>query len=331
MRIAIVKLSALGDIVHAMIVLQYIKKYNEEIKVDWFVEESYREILEHHPDINKVYAVKFKKAKQKKSLFILYSELKKTTKLNPYDLVIDMQGLIKSALLSKLIPSKKTFGFEKTSLRESFASIFYDIHFKMDYKENIIKRNFELIKFALNLPYQSNDINFKLPYLVSKVSYDSKDLSNSKKNILLILGGSHLSKRYPAKSFANLTYLLKGNYILIWGNKEEKSIANKIKKLAPEVNICPKLSILELISLTSQVDLVIGSDTGPTHIAWALNIPSITLFGGTPGYRNSYETKINKIIESDSKVNPYKLNRNDFSIKNIRANDVVKIAQYLLS
>ena len=83
--------------------------------------------------------------------------------------------------------------------------------------------------------------------------------------------------------------------------------------------------------MISQVDLVIGSDTGPTHFAWALNIPSITLFGSTPGYRNSYETEINKIIESESKVDPYNLNRNDFSIKTIQVNEVVKIANYLLT
>ena len=65
-----------------------------------------------------------------------------------------------------------------------------------------------------------------------------------------------------------------------------------------------ELSLDGLMSLISQVDLVIGPDTGPTHMAWALNIPSVTLFGPTPGYRNTYITSINKIIESDSKVNP---------------------------
>ena len=63
MRIAIVKLSALGDIVHAMVVLQFIKKYNKEILIDWFVEESYKELLELHPDINKVHIVKIRKVK----------------------------------------------------------------------------------------------------------------------------------------------------------------------------------------------------------------------------------------------------------------------------
>jgi heptosyltransferase-1 len=91
-----------------------------------------------------------------------------------------------------------------------------------------------------------------------------------------------------------------------------------------------KLSLDALISLINQVDLVIGSDTGPTHMAWALNIPSITLFGPTPGYRNTYSTDINKIIESESEVNPYKIDKNDYSINNINVGDISKLAQELL-
>ena len=76
---------------------------------------------------------------------------------------------------------------------------------------------------------------------------------------------------------------------------------------------------------------MVGSDTGPTHMAWALNIPSITLFGPTPGYRNTCTTNINKIIESKSKVNPSKINKNDYSINNINVGDIVQLAQKLLS
>ena len=96
------------------------------------------------------------------------------------------------------------------------------------------------------------------------------------------------------------------------------------------IHIFNKLSIESLVALFDEVDLVIGPDTGPTHIAWALNVPSITLFGPTPGYRNTYQTKINKVIESKSKVNPSKINKSDFSIKDIEVNDIVKISHQLL-
>ena len=103
---------------------------------------------------------------------------------------------------------------------------------------------------------------------------------------------------------AELTTQIHANYLIIWGNETEKLIAERIKDLSPNIHILEKLSLDGLLSLIAQVDLVIGSDTGPTHMAWALNIPSITLFGPTPGYRNTYITSINKTIESDSVVNP---------------------------
>jgi len=73
--------------------------------------------------------------------------------------------------------------------------------------------------------------------------------------------------------------------------------------------------------------MVIGADTGPTHMAWALNIPSITIFGNTPEYRNSYITPINKVVKSNSKVDPLKLNHNDFSIKEIQPKEIIKVIQ----
>ena len=117
MRIAIVKLSALGDIVHAMIVLQFIKKFDNKILIDWIVEESYKDLLDSHPDINKVHTINIRQVKKKKSLFALNREFKKVRKLPFYDLVIDMHGLIKSAIISRLIPSKETLGFDKFSAR----------------------------------------------------------------------------------------------------------------------------------------------------------------------------------------------------------------------
>jgi len=245
--------------------------------------------------------------------------------------VIDMQGLIKSAIISKFIPSKLTLGFDKSSAREGLASIFYNKVFKFSYHKNVIERNFELIKFALDLPFKIEEIGKKLPFLHSNQKYLNASLSNIKKNIILIPGASFSSKRYPVKSFVELINLLDANYLVIWGNEEEKCLADKIKILAPKVNICEKLSIKDLISLISQVDLVIGPDTGPTHMAWALDRPSLTLFGSTPGYRNAFTTKINRIIESKSDVNPYKIDKNDNSIRDIDVNEILKIAQDLLN
>jgi heptosyltransferase I len=331
MKIAIVKLSALGDIVHAMVVLQFIKKFNKEISIDWFVEESYKDLLEFHPDINNIYLVNLRQAKKKKSLRILIREFKKLRKLTPYDVVIDMQGLIKSAIISRIIASNSTIGFDKHSSRESFASIFYNKKFNINYGENVIERNLELIKFALDAHLNKMEIYNKKPFLFPKNKFYSSLLSHTEKNIILVPGASHSSKRYPLIKFVDLTIAMNANYIVVWGNKEEKIIAEKIKALSKKTHVSEKLSISSLISLISQADLIIGPDTGPTHIGWAMNVPSISLFGPTPGYRNSYITNINKIIESESKVDPFNIDQSDNSIQDIDINKIIKISRGLLN
>jgi heptosyltransferase-1 len=330
MRIAIVKLSALGDIVHAMVVLQFVKKLNTEISIDWIVDAEYKELLDCNLDINKIYPVDLKKAKKKKSLFKVFKELNKLRKLNPYDLVIDLQGLIKSAIISKLIPSSYTIGFDKFSSRESLASIFYNKTFNFPYESNVIERNIKIIDFALGLSTNKKEILNKVPFLYSSGKLLNTNLSNNKKNIILIPGASFNAKCYPASKLAKLSTLIDANFLVIWGDLEEKKKSLQIKKISPKVIICEKISINLLVSLVSQVDLVIGPDTGPTHLAWALNIPSITLFGPTPGKRNTYETLINKIIESDSKINSKKINKQDYSINEIQVKKIVEIANKLL-
>ncbi len=330
MKIAIVKLSALGDIIHAMVALQFVKKQHPEIVIDWVVEAGFKEILANNPDINKIHTVNIKQAKQKKSLKLLFKELKKIRQFGHYDLVIDAQGLIKSALVARIIPSDKTFGFDKNSLRESFATWFYTNTCQINYDENIIKRNAAVIANALEISISDDDILNKQPFLFSSSQLSANVISDSKANIALIPGASFKSKIYPVAQYAQIAQELDANFIVLWGNESEKNMAQQIQKIVPAVQVADQLTLDELKAFIAQMDLVIGGDTGPTHMAWALNIPSITLFGSTPGYRNTYITDINQILESDSRVDPYKIDKNDFSIKTIKVSDVVKLAKELL-
>ena len=103
MKIAIVKLSALGDIVHAMVALQFIKAHSPEIQIDWIVEERFAGLLKNNPDIDNILAVNLKALKSDKVR--IFKQVKKILKFanNDYDLVIDAQGLIKSAVTAKLV------------------------------------------------------------------------------------------------------------------------------------------------------------------------------------------------------------------------------------
>ncbi|MDK2062322.1 lipopolysaccharide heptosyltransferase I [Aliarcobacter butzleri] len=329
-RIAIIKLSAMGDIIHAMVALQYIKRKYPNLQIDWFVESTFAPILENNPDINQIIKLDLKSIKKDKKEIINQIKLIKKYEKNSYDLVIDAQGLIKSAIVSFFL-GKNRVGFSKNSTREKLASFFYTKRVDIAYDKNAIERNVKILSQALNFEITKDDILNKKPFLFYKneneVIYEY--LSKDKKNVLFVIGASWPSKMYSKEKFAKIINNLDENCLITWGNEAEKDIADFIANIS-KAKILPKLDLNSLKAIMSKVDLVIGNDTGPTHMAWALNIPSITLFGNTPGYRNTYITNTNKIIESKSIVNPFKLDRNDFSIKEIDENEIINTAKGLL-
>ncbi|MEV9499892.1 lipopolysaccharide heptosyltransferase I [Aliarcobacter butzleri] len=329
-RIAIIKLSAMGDIIHAMVALQYIKRKYPNLQIDWFVESAFAPILENNPDINQIIKLDLKSIKKDKKEIINQIKLIKKYEKNSYDLVIDAQGLIKSAIVSFFL-GKSRVGFSKNSTREKLASFFYTKKVDIAYDKNAIERNVKVLSQALNFEITKDDILNKKPFLFYKnkneVIYEY--LSKNKKNVLFVIGASWPSKMYSKEKFAKIINNLDENCLITWGNETEKDIANFVANIS-KAKVLPKLDLNSLKAIMSKVDLVIGNDTGPTHMAWALNTPSITLFGNTPGYRNTYITNINKIIESKSIVNPFKLDRNDFSIKEIDENEIINMAKGLL-
>jgi heptosyltransferase I len=330
MRLAIVKLSAIGDIVHAMVVLQFIKDRHPNSSIDWFVDHSLRQVLENNPHINKIQTIRLAEAKKKKSLKLLVEEIFKLRKLKKYDVVIDLQNLIKSGIISRLIPSKRTIGLDRNSSREKLASVFYNQKFIVDHSSNVIVRNATIINQALDCNITKRDLYEKKPFLFYKKDLNLDYLLSKKLNVAIIPGASYLAKTYPPSSYAKIIEKMNCNFILTWGNDTEHLLAQEIKSLSPKTHLIDKITLNDLKLLLSKVDLVIGGDTGPVHMAWALGVPSITIFGPTPGYRNTFETDINKIIESDSNVNPNKIDKNDYSIKDIEVENVVAKAMELL-
>ncbi|QOG11513.1 lipopolysaccharide heptosyltransferase I [Arcobacter sp. FWKO B] len=332
MKIAIVRLSAIGDIVHTMVVLQFIKAKFPNAIIDWIVEESLAGVLENNPHINAIHKINLKSIK--KSFTNIFTELKKIKEIskNNYDLVIDAQGLIKSAIVAKVvgghIVGSKIVGFDKDSIREGLASFFYDEKISISYTQNKIFRNCYLCSKALGFSISNDDILAKKPFLYSS-DYSFDFLSTTRKNIVFVVGSSWDSKNYPWQKYINIIKELNENPIIVWGSESEKEIAYKIKDKVDDVIIAPKLSFDELKCLISKVELVIGNDTGPTHMAWGLNIPSIMLFGPTP-IEQAYQTQINFVLKSPSIVNHYKLDKNDYSIEEIKEIEVVKIARKLL-
>lgn len=330
MKIAIVRLSAMGDIIHSAVVLQFIKKIYPESQVDWIVERSMSAVLKDNNDIDNIIEVELKKFKKTKKLSDLLEQIKIIKSLPKYDYIIDMQGLLKSALVTKFM-NGEVYGFDKTSIREGIASYFYKHKINMPYDANTIDRNVQVVSKALNLGITSKDIYEKKPFLFykneNKIIYDY--LSKEKKNIIFVIGSTWPSRNYPKEKFVEVANELKENILVIWGTEQEKEDGKYIEKNSEYATLIPRTDLNTLKALIGQSDLLIGNDTGPTHMAWAMNVPSITIFGPTPISR-VYVTDINKVVKSPSKVNPYKLNKEDFSIKEIEVKEICNIAKELL-
>lgn len=332
MRIAIVRLSALGDIINSALILQFIKKAHPDAKIEWICEEAFAPIIANHPLLEKVHTVSIKRAKKTKSLSLLFQTISTLRSLGKFDTIIDLQGLLKSAVVSRFI-GKNVYGFDKDSIREELASKLYASHAHIAYEENSIWRTIVLTSKALNIPITKEMLEIKEPALFYAPSDNITQalLSSEQKNIGFVIGASWPSKTYPKEHFVSLANTLDANIILIWGSANEKEDADFIKTNTKNTQVSPKLSLVQLTTLIDSLDLVIGNDTGPTHIAWAMNKPSITLFGPTPASKMMWEGTKHLAIESDSPVNPLKLNRSDMSIKTIPFENIALKAKELLS
>ncbi|MBM4206741.1 MAG: lipopolysaccharide heptosyltransferase I [Gammaproteobacteria bacterium] len=331
MRIAIVKLSALGDIVHAMVALQFIKANHPGIEIDWIVEERFSGVLVDNPDISQILTVDLKTLKTKKSAIITeISKVRSYTK-RQYDLVIDAQGLLKSAITARLL-GNQVAGFDKHSIREKAAAWLYSQTVSCPYHENTIGRNAAVLSHPLGFTISPEEILAKKPFLYADFQAINLDAYFQRKRptIVFVIGSTWPSRNYPPEKFVNIAKALQENCLVIWGNAQEKSKAEWMSTQSANIKVMPPLNLNALKAVIAKSNLVIGNDTGPTHFAWALNRPSITIFGPTPVNR-VYQTAINKTVKSKSIVNPYKLNKNDDSIKDIDERLIIDQARMLLT
>lgn len=325
-KIAIVRLSALGDIVNSAVVLQFIDAHFKNVQITWITEEAFAPLLQTHPLINQVHTINLKRAKKERSLSQLKEIIKGLKSLGKFDIIIDMQGLLKSALVARFI-GKSTHSFDKKSSREGISSLFYKTTSNIEYTQNIVKRNCFVV--ADGLDFEISDtmlLSKKAIFPFEKLPKKSTNI----KEVAIVIGASWESKIYPKERVAELINALKECSVsLIWGSEREKNDAQWIVQNSQNSSLAPKLSLNELISFISNMDLVIGNDTGPTHMAWAQNVPSITLFGPTTT-RMIYETPKNIGIESSSHVDINKIDKNDFSIKDIELSKILLSVEELL-
>ncbi len=319
MKIAIVKLSALGDIIVSAVFLAAIKERFTDAQIEWFVDERFSAILEHSPYIDKLHPIALKSALKTFNPLKIF-KLFKSLRAYEYDIIIDMQGLVKSALITQMLKAPKKVGFDYASAREGLSAFFYSQKVSIAYDEPILKRNFTLLSQALNLP--KNEISEGLNSRFKVFSYQDSpkinalNLNQNKPKILFVLETSKINKTYPIERFKELALMLENFQIcLLWHADEDKANAlYGALKNQRDVLLLPKLTLNEVKALLFKMDLIIGGDTGITHLAWALQKPSITLYGNTPMERFKLESPINVSLTANSNANYHK---KDFSIQNI--------------
>ncbi|GAA7283789.1 lipopolysaccharide heptosyltransferase I [Helicobacter pylori] len=319
MKIAIVRLSALGDIIVSAVFLAAIKERFTDAQIEWFVDERFGAILEHSPYIDKLHPIALKSALKTFNPLKIF-KLFKSLRAYEYDIIIDMQGLVKSALITQMLKAPKKVGFDYASAREGLSAFFYSQKVSIAYNEPILKRNFTLLSHALNLP--KKEISEGLSSRSKVFSYqdspkiDALNLNQNKPKILFVLETSKINKTYPIERFKELALALENFQIcLLWHADEDKANAlYGALKNQRDVLLLPKLTLNEVKALLFKMDLIIGGDTGITHLAWALQKPSITLYGNTPMERFKLESPINVSLTGNSNANYHK---KDFSIQNI--------------
>ncbi|STP03939.1 lipopolysaccharide heptosyltransferase I [Helicobacter acinonychis] len=332
MKIAIVRLSALGDIIVSAVFLAMIKECFTNAQIEWFVDERFSTILEHSPYIDKLHPIALKgtlKSFNPLKIFKLFKSLR----AYEYDIIIDMQGLIKSAIITQCLKAPKKVGFDYASAREGLSALFYSQKVSIAYDESILKRNFTLISQALNLP--KKEISESLTSRAKVFSYQNSsqinalNLNENKPKILFVLETSKTNKTYPIERFKELALMLESVQIcLLWHADEKKAVALYCTlKNQCDVLLLPKLTLNEVKALLFRMDLIIGGDTGITHLAWALQKASITLYGNTPMERFKLESPINVSLTGNSNASYHK---KDFSIQNIEPERIKECVLNLL-
>lgn len=295
-KVLLIKTSSLGDVLHALPAVTDAHHAIPDIRFDWVVEEAFAEVPAWHPAVDRVIPVairRWRKSPLKALLSGEWSSFRRTLQAKRYDLVLDAQGLIKSALITKMAYGPR-YGLDRCSAREPLASRFYDYPQDVPKGAHAIERLRQLFAQTLNYPLPESEANSgilpsPLPSLRGKVGMGVE--KPEEKNILFIHGTTWPTKHWPDPYWVKLATIVNeaGYQILLpWANQEEHARAEQIAA-SHEATILQKGSLSELIEPFQQVSGMVCVDSGLAHLGAALKIPSVTLYGATnPGLTGTW-------------------------------------------
>ncbi len=291
-KILIIKPRGIGDIVLSTIVLDNLSSYFPAAKIHYLVEEFAKQSVENNPFVKKIHTMQ-----KTEFAYLVVRRIRK----EKYDLIIDLWSNPRSAQITFLSGAKYRLGYSYRGRR-------YAYNIKANAGRGDVhsaEHNLELLK-AIDVPITSKNIH----YYINKNSQEKADrfiksLKLINKNIIgIIPSGGWESKRCDAEKWIEICRELIDKFdvslLLLWGPGDERD-AEKIKsELQDEITIAPETDVDEMAALINNCDVVIANDSGPMHIAAALKVPTLGLFGPTdPEKHGPYSDNSNYIIKDD--------------------------------
>ena len=296
LKILIVRLSALGDIVHSLPILHALKRKFPNSQISWVVEDKCADIILNNTLIHKVFVVnKMKWKSQGLCLSIIkeFTKLIQSIKDEKFDIAIDLQELFKSGIITYLSGAKRRIGHAKT---REFADIFLNEKLKahniFDPDKMIIERYLEPAEY-LGAPIDA--VKFSLPFINEEtknhVNELLKDINSDKPTIIFSPATIWPTKHWIEENWSFLLdNLCLDNNIIFSGVKADIPLINRIISGAKSNKctvIAGQTNILELIEILNRTDILVAPDTGPMHIANAVDKPIIISIFGATSYKRS--------------------------------------------
>jgi lipopolysaccharide heptosyltransferase I len=282
-RILIVKLGALGDVVHAIPVAAALRRAFPSARIDWLISPKHREMLDLVPVIDRRLVLNDSR------VFAAIRELRRSK----YDVAIDLQGLIKSAVLARASGAPRIVGFTSRYARERAASWFYtDTHdpggggmYHAD-ERHVVYTNLGVLR---TLGIEPGPPEFPLDQIESAVAARVAEQTGGRYAILNA-GAAWPNKRWPAARLAMVAMELRARYglqsIAVWGPDEEGLARELVEKSSGAALLSPKTTIADVVALARGASLYVSGDTGPAHIAAAVGTPIVGIYGPTRPSRN---------------------------------------------
>lgn len=277
-HILIIKTSSLGDVVHNLPVVADIRARWPNAVIDWVVEEGFAEIPALHPQVRRVIPVatrRWRRTLFRPATWREMREFRREVRSQHYDLVLDTQGLLKSAVIAWMARGP-SYGQDKYCAREPLAARLYDHVFAVATGRHAVERNRDLAAQAMKYPLPATPPDYGI-----RPPAEPSPLSLSGNYAVCLHGSSRDSKLWPERHWIDFAAGLVAagiTPILPWGSAREEQRARSIAAAVKQAHVPPKLSLRQLAVLMGQARAVVGVDTGLVHLAAALNCPAVAIY-----------------------------------------------------